>query len=260
MTEAAPAFEALAADYDSAFTNTMLGRRYRDAIWRRFPVCFPAGSAVLELNCGTGEDAVELARRGVSVLATDLAPAMLAITRAKAAAASLGELVSTRCLDVNNLAELRRQGRRFDAVLSNFGGLNCVADLAQVAAGLAGLLGRGGQVLLCLMGPHVPGEWLWFLSRLQARNAFRRLRAPVSWHGIDIFYPTVGQTRRAFEPNFAVQRSWALGTLLPPPAAEEWAARHPRLVNGLDRAERRIETWPGVARLADHYVLELVRR
>ena len=46
-----------------------------------------AGERVLELNCGTGEDAVHLARRGVRVLATDNSPRMLAAARSKIARA-----------------------------------------------------------------------------------------------------------------------------------------------------------------------------
>jgi hypothetical protein len=51
-----------------------------------------------------------------------------------------------------------------------------------------------------------------------------------------------------------------VGVLLPPPYTEPWAARHPRLIGALDRAERAVDRWPGAAALADHYVLELVRR
>jgi hypothetical protein len=51
-----------------------------------------------------------------------------------------------------------------------------------------------------------------------------------------------------------------LGVLLPPTYAAEWLARHPRLMNLLQRWERRIETWPIVPWLGDHYLLELERR
>ena len=49
----------------------------RGATQRRLEARFSAGHRVLELNCGTGEDAVFLARRGVRVLATDLSGAMV---------------------------------------------------------------------------------------------------------------------------------------------------------------------------------------
>jgi cyclopropane fatty-acyl-phospholipid synthase-like methyltransferase len=45
---------------------------------------FPRGSRLLEIGCGTGDEALYLARRGRIVLATDISPRMAAETLAKA--------------------------------------------------------------------------------------------------------------------------------------------------------------------------------
>ena len=55
----------------AVFTESRLGELLRQAVWRRLDDVFRPGDRVLELDCGTGEDAVHLARRGVRVLATD---------------------------------------------------------------------------------------------------------------------------------------------------------------------------------------------
>ena len=73
-------------------------------------------------------------------------------------------------------------------------------------------------------------------------------------------YPSVGRVRRAFSPDFRVVRTGGLGVLLPPPYAEAWAARNPGLITMLDRWERRIEEWPLVPSLGDHFLVELERR
>ena len=73
-------------------------------------------------------------------------------------------------------------------------------------------------------------------------------------------YPSPRTVRRAFASGFTVRRAGGLGVLLPPTYAEGWARRHPRLVERLDRWERRIEGWPIVAWIGDHYLLELERR
>jgi SAM-dependent methyltransferase len=175
MKQATP-FDSMAADYDQAFTDTLIGARMRQAVWRRLDAAFCPGAHVLELNCGTGEDAVYLARRGVHVLATDISSAMLAAARAKVERAGLHELVQVEQLDITRLAEHAAGPRHFDGALSNFGGLNCVADLAAAARGLAAHLRPGAPALLCVMGPLVPWEWAWYLWRRQPRKAFRRLR------------------------------------------------------------------------------------
>ena len=258
MNHAVP-FDELAADYDRSFTATAIGERMRTATWRRLDLTFRPGERVLELNCGTGEDAVHLARRGVRVLATDASPAMLAATRAKVERAGLAHMVEVVPLRIEGLAGQGACGG-LDGVLSNFGGLNCVDELPNVARALALLLPPGGKALLCVMGPAVPWEWGWYLARGQPAKALRRVRrGGTPWRGLTIRYPTVGTTRRAFAPYFEQRRVAALGALVPPPFAGAWAAHHPRLLAALDRWERGLETLPPLPWLADHYLMELER-
>ncbi|HEU4651500.1 MAG TPA: class I SAM-dependent methyltransferase, partial [Croceibacterium sp.] len=196
--KAAVVFDPLAGDYDRAFTASAIGLRLRAAVWRRTDRAFAPGDRVLELNCGTGEDAVHLAARGVRVLATDSSPAMLAVARAKAERAGLRGLVEFAEMPVEDLSGLPPRAR-FDGVLSNFGGLNCVAELPGVARALAAVTRPGGRVLLCVMGPAAPWEWGWYLARGEPRKAMRRLaRGGTRWRGLTIRYPSIAETRRAF--------------------------------------------------------------
>jgi hypothetical protein len=148
----------------------------------------------------------------------------------------------------------------FDGALSNFGGLNCVTDLRAAARALAAQVRPAGTAILCIMGPAVPWEWLWFLARGRPASAFRRLRrGGTRWSGMTIRYPSIHDTRRAFAPEWRMSRVAAIGALLPPPYTGEWMARHPRVLAALDRAERRFDTaWP-MPLLADHYLVELER-
>jgi SAM-dependent methyltransferase len=257
MASASP-FDALAHDYDRTFTASAIGQRMRAATWRRLDALFNPGDRVLELNCGTGEDAVHLAQRGVRVLATDQSAEMAALTRAKVAGLGLANRVDVRALPIEDLPRLPVEA--FDGVLSNFGGLNCVADLPAAARALAQLLRPGAPAVLCVMGPVVPWEWAWFLAQGQPRKALRRLsRGGASWRGLAISYPTPWRLRRAFWPWFRQTRLTAVGALVPPTYAEKWAGRHPRLLAALDRCERRLETLPPLPWMADHYLMELER-
>lgn len=257
-TEPTP-FERLAASYDETFTRSVLGARMRAATWRRLDGAFPAGARVLELGCGTGEDAVHLAARGVRVLATDPAAAMVREAREKADGAGLGGLVETRVLDAARLDEV--EGEPFDGAFSNFGALNCVPRLAPVAAGLGRLVRPGGRVVLCLLGRYVPWEWAWFLARGRRDAAFRRLSSGgAEWRGLRVSYPPLRELKRTFAPGFRFAGARAVGAFLPPSYAEAWATRHPRLLGALDALERRVEALPPFPSLADHVLLELVRR
>lgn len=258
------AFDALAADYDVTFSDTILGQLLRARVHERLASGLPVGAGrVLELNCGTGVDAVWLARRGHSVLATDVSPAMVAHAARAAQRAGPGVegRVATAVLAVEELSVLVGTEAPFDAALSNFGGLNCVADVTPVLDRLAALVRPSGRAWLCIMGPVVPWEWVWFAARGDWSAARRRLRRRPRWRGLPLRYPTVRSVRRA-----AVATGWepvrvdGLASLVPPPFAEAWAGRHPSLLAALDRAERRLATTAAVVWTADHYLVELVRR
>jgi SAM-dependent methyltransferase len=259
--EALPSpFEALAASYDETFTRSRIGTRMRSAVWRRLDAAFVSPARVLELGCGTGEDAVHLAKRGVFVLATDPAEGMVAQARAKVERANVADRVTTRTLDAGRLDETDLDGP-FDGAFSNFGALNCVPDLAAVAAGLSRHVRPGGRVLLCLMGRYVPWEWGWYLAHGDRKAAFRRAaKGGAEWRGLRIAYPGVRDLRRLFAPGFRFLGARAIGVLVPPSYVEGWAARHPRLLAGLDAVERRIEAMPPFPSLADHVLVELERR
>ena len=258
MTAAASPFDALAANYDAEFTATPLGQRLRRAVWRHLDAAFPGGARVIDLGCGTGEDAVHLAARGVSVHALDASPPMVDAALAKAAREGVAGRVRVETRPIEALDGLR--GGPFDGAYSNFGALNCVADLGAPARALASLLRPGAPLVLVLMGRAVPWEWAWSFLHGEARKAFRRYsRRGVAWRGLTVVYPGVHLVRRAFAPGFAFRGARAIGALLPPTYAGRWADRHPALLDALDRAERRLEgVWP-LPRLADHVLLRFER-
>lgn len=258
--ELAPSpFEVGATTYDETFTRTSIGTRMRRAVWRHLDATFLPPARVLELGCGTGEDAVHLAARGVEVLATDPAEGMLAQARGKAGRDGLSDKVATLRLDAARLADADLGGP-WDGAFSNFGALNCVSDLQGVATGLFRHVRPGGRVLLCLMGRYVPWEWGWFLSRGDRKAAFRRLGPEgTEWRGLRIAYPSIREIRRVFAPRFRFLGARAIGVFVPPSYVEGWAAKHPRLLGALDTMERRLEAVPPLPSLADHVLVDFER-
>jgi SAM-dependent methyltransferase len=255
-------FDRLAPTYDSDFTGTRLGRELRGRVWERLALLFPPGSKVLELACGTGEDARFLAARGVHVVATDQSEPMLALARGK----TEGLPVTLAPFDLAGLPppEVLTHAP-YAGLFSNFGGLNTLsADaLTALAARIAPLLAPGAPVLLVVMGRWCAWEIAWGLARLQPRRAFRRLSpsgVPATLNEqsspLRIHYPSTTALRRAFSPAFRLTRVWPLGLFLPPTALEP-LTRRPwfpfRLFALLDRRL----PWP---LLGDHTVYELVRQ
>ncbi len=127
------AFDAFAADYDATFTDSTLGRLLRPRVWEVLAQHFQPGDHILELACGTGEDAVWLAQRGLHVTATDGSVQMVAQTQAKAQAAGVKEQVNAVQMSLQQLVRGQGAGGRGQGsgVTKQGAGSRGVFDFAQ---------------------------------------------------------------------------------------------------------------------------------
>ena len=264
LTLAPEAFDTAAAAYDRSFTDTALGRALRSRVQERLALRFPTGSHVLELNCGTGEDAAWLASRGIRVTATDGSRAMLAVAERKLASLSPPAALV-------KLQELRLEAPHgpfaassFDGVFSNFGGLNCIEHLNPLATALHGWLRPQAVAIFVVMGRLCLWEIAHHLLRADRRGIARRFRrqgttARIGDERVRVFYPSPRQVARAFAPSFRPERLAGLGVALPPSRWCEAMERNPRLLWVLERGERALaDRWP-FRHLGDHYILEMRR-
>jgi SAM-dependent methyltransferase len=263
-----PAFDALATGYDETFTDTQIGRYLRQRVHARLDQHFHAGDHVLELGCGTGEDALYLASRGLRVTATDVSERMLDIARAKTRSNALVsvERVDLRELTLTPLPPLpQREGELYDGVFSNFGPLNCLEDWRPLAEWLAQRVRPGGVAAFGVMSPLCLWEMGWHGLHLDFKTATRRLRKSTSFQAdenakpIAIRYPTVGRITRDFGPWFRRVHVEGVGLFLPPSDAFGVVEKRPRMLRLLTALEERFVRYGALAMLADHYWIEFQR-
>jgi ubiquinone/menaquinone biosynthesis C-methylase UbiE len=91
-------WDTAAETYVQDFTGTGIGESRRHAVWRRLDKIFSPGQKLLELNCGTGIDAVHLAKRGIQLVACDISSRMIDVARQLAASTGTSELIDFRVL------------------------------------------------------------------------------------------------------------------------------------------------------------------
>jgi len=240
-------FDLLAADYDRTWTNSGAGRLQRRAVWRHLFLLFRAGDRVLDLGCGTGEDACGLARAGVRVSALDASPAMVRIARNRGVPAELGNIEAIRDLE-----------GAFDGVISNFGAMNCVSEVSALRAPLANLVRPGGHLAICLMSRFCLMESLSLARQFRFRKAARRWtgRAYAERLGLTVYYPSAKQVRRALAPEFRLLDRVGIGLAVPPTGVGDPSALSLRLRSRIDA---QIAGWPGLRGMADHQ-LHIFRR
>jgi ubiquinone/menaquinone biosynthesis C-methylase UbiE len=255
------AFDTIAEQYDDLFTRSLIGRAQRDAVWNVLRATFPAGSRMLELNCGTGEDALFLSRMGVSVYACDASAQMISVAKQRAASGTLGTQVQFEIRPTEQVDEL--QAELFDGVLSNFSGLNCVADLSDTARSLARLTKPGARMVLCLSSRVCCWETAWFLAHADTSRAFRRwkgmTKATLGEIALTVRYPTVREVTRLFTPAFALCSCKAIGLTVPPSYVEHLARKRPTLLRKLQAIDKAIAGWPVLREMGDHMLLVFER-
>ena len=199
-------FDQLATSYDDTWTNTRIGRAQRNAVWRELDRFVREGDRVLDLGCGTGEDALHLLELGARVDAIDSSSGMVEAARRRG--------VDARRLGIENIAELTG---RYELALSNFGALNCVEDLASLREPLAKLVRPGGRLAICVMNRFCVWETLYYLINGKPRKAFRRWSGQTrTSSGLHVFYPSARTIKRAFQPDFRLIRDIGIGIFLPP--------------------------------------------
>jgi ubiquinone/menaquinone biosynthesis C-methylase UbiE len=259
---AGAAFNGIAQDYDQIFTDSLIGRAQRDAVWKVLARTFRTNDRILELNCGTGEDAMFLAGNGISVFALDASRQMIVRAEQRLQHSSAQIPVVFYELPTERIGELHPE-TQYDGAFSNFSGLNCIADLGTVAASLAGLVKPDGRLVLCLSTRFCLIEILYYLALGQWRKALRRCKgyAEVTLDGVQftVYYPTIRRICRSFAPYFRLYSCTGIGVAVPPSYLETWARQHPRLFLLLRRLEERLATLPILRSTGDHVLLRFER-
>lgn len=78
-------FDHIASPYDSLFSRSAIGLLQRKTVWKYIEGVLPElnGFEMLELNCGSGEDAVLFGERGFNLVATDISEETMKLTEKK---------------------------------------------------------------------------------------------------------------------------------------------------------------------------------
>jgi ubiquinone/menaquinone biosynthesis C-methylase UbiE len=147
------AWDRLAEDFDR-FTTPLNLRLAEDALGR---VGLRPGMRFLDVAAGSGALSIPAARLGAEVLATDIAPAMIARLAARAREEGLGNL-DARVMDGH---ALDLEDDLFDVTGSQFG-IMLFPDLARGLSEVRRVTKPGGRVVVIAFGPPRTVEFLGF--------------------------------------------------------------------------------------------------
>ena len=262
--QAAAAFNKQSSLFDEIYSaNTIVQykrKRVRDHI-ERF---IDPHSKILELNAGTGEDAVYFAQHGHYVHAMDISEGMLEILSQKILSASLTDKVSCELCSFTQLNKLRNKGP-YDLIFSNFAGLNCTNELGKVLASFSTLLNPGGIITLVLLPKFCLWESLLFVKG-KFKTAFRRFfssagrKAHIEGEYFHCWYYNPSFIKRHLKKEFDVVSLEGLCTLVPPSYIENFSEKYPKTFASLREKEEKWKAkWPWRS-VGDYYIISFRKK
>jgi ubiquinone/menaquinone biosynthesis C-methylase UbiE len=218
---------------------------------------------VLEINCGTGDDAIWLASMGHRVMATDISEAMVFAAKTKLLLNKINlpvQFVQSAFIDLSGVL----QGEKFDLIFSNFSGLNCVKadELAILNNQFYQLLKPGGHMAAVIFGKYNWWETIYFLSKFKWSKAFRRWKKEPSSSQLKegifqpVYYYSIRRFRRLLGHLRMVEKR-PVGLFIPPSYLEPVLQKNTRLFHFLEKAEMTAGGIASFSQLADHSYLLL---
>lgn len=252
-------FDQAAATYDNYFTFSEIGKKQRALVYEKLQKQLKDTNKILEINCGTGEDAIWLAKQNFNVTATDISKNMIDVAQSKSKVKNL----TFKILDINTLSEVTEN---FDMLFSNFGGLNCLTkkELTLFFNSAAKKLTENGKMSLVIMPKNTIWEQLYFLLKLDFKAAFRRKKevvfANVNGEKVATYYYNPKDIVTLSETNFEFLEVKPIGFFIPPSYLEPFFKNKKTVLNGLTFLENTIKNRSFLSKYADHYIITLQKR
>ena len=257
IAEAGIAYGMYASRYDDLLRENRINIYMRRETTCTLLRTFAPGERVLELGCGTGDEALALARHGCEVVGLDPAPEMVRVAQAKADATGLSARARFHVGLSREAATVLAapSATRFEGAYSHFA-LSYEPDLRPVREAVASLVVRGGHLLVASMNRYCAAEWLVAVALLSPHLAGRRLRDGTTHKVGDVdtrIYPrSTSELARGFAPDFILEDVRALPALLPPHYANRALRRWPALLDIAMRIDPSVSRRRPFRTLGDH--------
>lgn len=255
-------FDKYATSYDDHFTNTLIGKEQRKQVYHRLKKYLNNEiKNILEINCGTGEDAQWLAQKGYAVLATDISEGMLEVARQKVTINHL-KFQQLNCLDIGKF-----QPTKYDLLFSNFGGLNCLSpnELDAFSDACESVQQSNAKLIFVIMSRNCWWEKIYFNQKKEYKKVGRRQNkngVDTTINGISFktYYYSPKEIDIIFSNHYQVIETKPIGFFVPPSYLEPYFKNRRLIFKCLVLLDKIVSRFSFLSNHADHYLIVLKKK
>lgn len=254
-------FDIAAQAYDQVFTHSNIGTLQRNQVYKnlRKHVLDSKKLNLLEINCGTGEDALWFAHQGHKVLAMDASQEMISAAKRK----KDSQQVEFQQMKIQELNQLETEGS-FDLIFSNFGGLNCLNkdEFSEFLKQSKRLLNRDGKLVLVIMPKNciwdnfylfLKGKW----NHLGRRNSSEIVSVNVNGQQVNTWYYNPKEVLNLGKETFKTITQKPIGFFVPPSYMESFFKNKKVLLSCLGWLDNCATRLSFLSSFSDHYIIHL---
>ncbi len=255
-------FGRMADEYDAIQETNLPVKIMREKYYEVVLNTVPPPASLLELNCGSGIDAVHFSKLGYKIFATDISDKMLQNAESKNFFNPYSKNLTFKKMNLLDAGTFDENS--FDAVLSNLGGINCIDNPVKISKTLSKIIKPGGYFIASVM-PRFSFWEFFLLIKGEFKRAFRRFNrngiiANVGGEKVFVKYYSPKKFHSFFKNDFNLISTKALRIFAPPPPAFNWYNKFPHLTYLLDRIDNSAENFFPFAFACDFYVIVLQRK
>lgn len=250
-------FDAYSKTYDEEFSYSFIGREQRTQVYIHLNKLLPSIHTILEVNCGTGEDAGYFRLKGKNVMASDISREMINAARKK-------EMNTGVEFSVLNAVDIDQIPGHFDLIFSNFGGLNCLtpSELITFSVKAKNKLENGGKLVLVFISSDSWIERLYFILKKKNKRRIegKGVLTTIGREQFYTYYYSPDYIMEVFSKDFKLLQLKPIGFFIPPSYFENKYAKFKIVFRLLAKLDRLFTNISILSNKADHFYISFEKR
>jgi ubiquinone/menaquinone biosynthesis C-methylase UbiE len=258
-------WDSLADTYDERFNHRYINQYMRKISQECLVKYFNNSSHLLEIGCGTGDEAIFFAKKNKKITAIDISPKMIEIAKSKALKENIEKNVDFYAVPVEKLKSI--PNIKYDGVYSSFGTLNLVSNLTVLAKTLKNVMLPSSYFIASVMNKYCLFEIFFFLIQGKLRQAFRRIskefvpvRINPEIHSLNCYYYSPTYFYYHFRKYFSLIEFYALPLLIQAPYIDSVPVFVRKLLYKMLFLDKKLSKINPFNRFGDHFIMVMKKR